>query len=169
MGGHTISIKSIINFRTSHPINEILYMFLQYINGKRKKSHRIKSHTRQVGKKVTGKKVTRKKVTVKNVTIYFFHIYYTSESHSMHNEFLCPYPGYGVYRHFQNISGDMVVFCFIITIYFKFGFILINNNIWSAHTVHTYHLITRTNINLIFELCKLITGKQIGTPQLPKA
>ena len=26
-----------------------------------------------------------------------------------------------------------------------------------------------TNINLIFELCKLITGKQIGTPQLPKA
>ena len=26
-----------------------------------------------------------------------------------------------------------------------------------------------TNINLSFELCKLITGKQIGTPQLPKA
>jgi hypothetical protein len=57
-----------------------------------------------------------------------------------------------------------VTFCFIITIYFKFGFILINNNIWSAHTVHTYYLITRTNINLIFELCKLVTGKQIGTP-----
>jgi hypothetical protein len=87
----------------------------------------------------------------------------------MHNEWLCPYPGYGVYRHFQNFYGDMVAFCFIITIYFKFGFILINNNIWSAHTVHTYYLITRTNINLIFELCKLITGKQIGTPQLPKA
>jgi hypothetical protein len=63
---------------------------------------------------------------------------------------------------------DMVAFYFIITIYFKFGFILINNNIWSAHTVHTYYLITRTNINLIFELCKLITGKQIGTPHLPK-
>jgi hypothetical protein len=65
--------------------------------------------------------------------------------------------------------ADMVAFCFIITIYFKFCFILINNNIWSAHTVHTYYLITRTNINLIFELCKLITGKQIRTPQLPKA
>jgi hypothetical protein len=66
MGGHKISIKSIINFRTSHPINEILYMFLQYINGKRKTSHRIKSHTRQVGKKVTGKKVTRKKVALES-------------------------------------------------------------------------------------------------------
>ena len=63
----------------------------------------------------------------------------------------------------------MVAFCFIITIYFKFGFILLNNNIWWAHAVHTYYLITRTNINLIFELCKLITGKQIGTPQLPNA
>ena len=62
----------------------------------------------------------------------------------------------------------MVAFCFIITIYFKFGFILINNNILSAHALHTYYLITRTNINLIFELCKLIIGKQIGTPQLPK-
>ena len=51
----------------------------------------------------------------------------------------------------------MVAFCFIITIYFKFGFI------------HTYYLITRTNINLIFELYKLITEKQIGNPQLPKA
>jgi hypothetical protein len=87
----------------------------------------------------------------------------------MYNEWLCPYPGYGVYRHFQNVFGDMVAFCFIITIYFKFGFILINNNIWSAHTVYTYYLIARTNINLIFELCKLITGKQIGAPQLPKA
>ena len=116
---------------------------------------------------VNGKKVTRqvaKKVTGKKVTIYFLHIYYTPESQSMHNEWLCPYPGYGVYRHFQNFYGDMVAFCFIITIYLKFGFILINNNIWSAHTVHTYYLITRTNINLIFELCKLITGKQIGTP-----
>ena len=37
-----------------------------------------------------------------------------------------------------------------------------------AHTVHTYYPITRTNINLIFELSKLITGKQIGTPHLPK-
>ena len=64
---------------------------------------------------------------------------------------------------------DMVALCFILTIYFKFGFILINNNICSAHTVHTYYLITRTNINLIFELCKLITGKQKWTPQLPKA
>ena len=63
----------------------------------------------------------------------------------------------------------MVAFCFIITIYLKFGFILINNNIWSAHAVHTYCIITRTNINLIFELCKLIIEKQIGTPQLPKA
>ena len=35
-----------------------------------------KKVTRQVAKKVTGKKVT----------IYFFHIYYTPESHSMHNE-----------------------------------------------------------------------------------
>jgi hypothetical protein len=76
---------------------------------------------------------------------------------------------YGVYSHFQFCFGNMVAFRFIITIYFKFGFILINNNIWSAHAVHTYHLITRTNINLIFELCKLTTGKQIGTPQLPKA
>ena len=76
---------------------------------------------------------------------------------------------YGVYRHFQQYVDDMVAFCFIITIYFKYGFILINNNIWSAHAVHTYYLITRTNINLIFEHCKLITGKQIGTPQIPKA
>jgi hypothetical protein len=57
-----------------------------YINGKRKKNHRIKSLTRQVGKKVTGKKVTRKKVTGQKVTIYFFHIYYTPESHCMYNE-----------------------------------------------------------------------------------
>jgi hypothetical protein len=71
---------------------------------------------------------------------------------------------------FPYFPGNMVAFCFIITIYFKFGFILINNNIWSAHAVHTYYLITRTNINLIFELCKLITDKQIVTPpQLPKA
>ena len=61
----------------------------------------------------------------------------------MYNEWLCPYPGYGVYRHFQNVFDDMVAFCFIITIYFKFGFILINNNIWSAHTVHTYYRIKR--------------------------
>jgi hypothetical protein len=77
--------------------------------------------------------------------------------------------GYGVYRHFQQCFGDMVAFYFITTIYFKFGFILINNNILSAHAVHTYYLISRTNINLIFELCKLITGKQIWTPQLSKA
>ena len=69
---------------------------------------------------------------------------------------------------FKKKLGDMVAFCFIIPIYFKFGFILINNNIWSAHIVHTYYLITRTNINLIFELCNLLTGKQIGTPQLHK-
>ena len=73
MGGHEISIKSIFDFRTSLPINEILY--IQYINGKRKKSHRIKSH-----------KTSSKKVTGKKVTIYFFHIYYTPESHSMYNE-----------------------------------------------------------------------------------
>ena len=30
MGGHNISIKSIFDFRTSLPINEILY--IQYIN-----------------------------------------------------------------------------------------------------------------------------------------
>ena len=35
MGGHEISIKSIFDFRASLPINEILY--IQYINGKRKK------------------------------------------------------------------------------------------------------------------------------------
>jgi hypothetical protein len=35
--------------------------------------------------------------------------------------------------------------------------------------VHTYYLISRTNINLIFELCKLIIGKQIWAPQLSKA
>jgi hypothetical protein len=64
MGGHDISIKRIFDFRTSLPINEILY--IQYINGKRKKSHRIKSH-------------------IKKVTIYFFHIYYTPECHSMYN------------------------------------------------------------------------------------
>ena len=67
----------------------------------------------------------------------------------------------------QQFFGDMVAFCFIITIYFKFGFILINNNILSAHALHTYYLITRTNINLIFELCKLIIGKQIGTLIFP--
>jgi hypothetical protein len=49
------SIKSIFDFRTSLPINEILY--IQYINGKQKKSHRIKSH-KTSSKKVTGKKVT---------------------------------------------------------------------------------------------------------------
>jgi hypothetical protein len=42
MGGHEIWIKRIFDFRTSLPINEILY--IQYINGKRKKSHRKKSH-----------------------------------------------------------------------------------------------------------------------------
>jgi len=83
MGGHEISIKRIFDFRTSLPINEILY--IQYINGKRKKSHRIKSHKKS-RKRVTGKKVTRKKGTGKKVTIYFFHIYYTPESHSMYNE-----------------------------------------------------------------------------------
>jgi hypothetical protein len=41
-GVHEISIKSIFDFRTSLPINEIVY--IQYINGKQKKSHRIKSH-----------------------------------------------------------------------------------------------------------------------------
>jgi hypothetical protein len=127
-----------------------------------------KSHKKKVRRQV-GKKVTRKKVAGKKVTIYFFHIHYTPESHSMYNEWLCPYPGYGIYSHFQKKFCDMVAFCFIIAIYFKFGFIRINNNIWSAHTVHTYYLITRTNINLIFELYKLITGKQIGTTQLPKA
>jgi hypothetical protein len=44
-----------------------------------------------------------KKVTRKKLTIYVFHIYYTPESHSMYNEWLCPYPSYGVYRHFQII------------------------------------------------------------------
>ena len=43
MGGHDISIKRIFDFRTSPPINEILY--IQNINGKRKKV---------AGKKVTG-------------------------------------------------------------------------------------------------------------------
>jgi hypothetical protein len=57
------------------------------------RSHRIKSH------KTSSKKSHRKKVT-----IYFFHIYYTPESHSMYNEWLSPYPGYGVYRHFQFFS-----------------------------------------------------------------
>ena len=45
MGGHEISIKSIFDFRTSLPINEILY--IQYINGKRKKSHRKKSQDKK--------------------------------------------------------------------------------------------------------------------------
>jgi hypothetical protein len=53
MGGHEISIKSIFDFRTSLPINEILY--IQYINGKRKKCHRIKSH------KTSSKKKSQKK------------------------------------------------------------------------------------------------------------
>ena len=35
IGGHAISIKLIFDFRTSLPINEILY--IQYLNGKRKK------------------------------------------------------------------------------------------------------------------------------------
>jgi hypothetical protein len=88
MGGHEISIKRIFDFRTSLPINKILY--IQYINGKRKKSHRKKGHRikshKTSRKKVAGIKVTRKKVTGKKVTIYFFHIYYTPESHSIYNE-----------------------------------------------------------------------------------
>jgi hypothetical protein len=44
----------------------------------------------------------------------------------------------------------MVAFCFIITIYYKFGFILINNSIWSAYTVHTYYLIPTVNKLFIF-------------------
>ena len=42
MGGHAISIKRIFDFRTSLPINKILY--IQYLNGKRKQSHRKKGH-----------------------------------------------------------------------------------------------------------------------------
>jgi hypothetical protein len=83
MGGHEISIKRIFDFNTSLPINEILY--IQYINGKRKKSHRKKSH-RIKSHKTSRKKSHRKKVTTKKVTIYVFHIYYTPESHSMYNE-----------------------------------------------------------------------------------
>ena len=60
----------------------------------------------------------------------------------------------------------MVVFCFIITIYFKFCFILIYNNILLPHALHTYYLITRSNI--IFDLWTLQIGKQIGAPQFPK-
>jgi hypothetical protein len=44
--------------------------------------------------------------------------------------------------------------------------------ILSAHAFHTYtvyYLITRNNIDLIFKLCKLTTGKQIGTPPLCNA
>ena len=40
MGVHEISIKSIFDFRTSLPINEILY--IQCINGKRKKKSQDK-------------------------------------------------------------------------------------------------------------------------------
>jgi hypothetical protein len=43
VAGHAISIKRIFDFRTSPPINEILY--IQNINGKRKKVE---------GKKITG-------------------------------------------------------------------------------------------------------------------
>ena len=40
MGGHESPIKRIFDFRTSLPINEILY--IQYINGKRKKKSQDK-------------------------------------------------------------------------------------------------------------------------------
>jgi hypothetical protein len=55
-------------------------------------------------------------------------IYYT-QGHNIVNTFPVSLQGYGVYRHFQKNVGDMVAFCFIITIYYKFGFILINNSI----------------------------------------
>ena len=63
MGGHEISIKSIFDFRASLPINEILY--IQYINGKREKSHRIKSH---------------KTSTKKSHNIFFLHLLYPGKS-----------------------------------------------------------------------------------------
>ena len=40
LGGHEISIKLIFDFRTSLPINEILY--IRYINVKRKKKSQEK-------------------------------------------------------------------------------------------------------------------------------
>jgi hypothetical protein len=68
MGGHEISIKRIFDFNTSLPINEILY--IQYINGKRKKSHRKKSH-RIKSHKTSRQKSHRKKVTTKRSQYIF--------------------------------------------------------------------------------------------------
>ena len=130
LGGHEISIKLIFDFRTSLPINEILY--IRYINVKRKKSHRKKCHrikSHQTSrKKITGKKVTRKKSHRKNShNIFFPHLLYPRKvTVCIISD--CPYPGYGVYRHFHFYSVIWWLSVFI-TIYFKFGFILINNNI----------------------------------------
>jgi hypothetical protein len=54
------------------------------------------------------------RICVLHTALILFGCISPDESHSMYNEWLCPYPDYGVYRHFQNLFGDMVVFCFII-------------------------------------------------------
>jgi hypothetical protein len=72
MGEHEISIKPLFDFRTPLPINEILY--IQYINGKRKKVTGTKV-TKQVGKKVT-----RKSHRKKSDNIFFPHLQYSGKS-----------------------------------------------------------------------------------------
>ena len=60
MGGHEISIKSIFDFRTSLPINEILY--IKYINGKRKKkSQKKKSQDKKSQEKKSKEKKSQEK------------------------------------------------------------------------------------------------------------
>ena len=107
MGAHQISIKSIFDFRTSLPINEILY--IQYIYGKRK--------TKSQEKKSQEKKSQEKK------SQYMFSTFTIPRKVT-----LCIMSDF-VHMQVMVFIGNMVAFCFIITIYFKFGFVLINNNI----------------------------------------
>ena len=59
IGGHEISIKRIFDFRTSLPINEILY--IQYINGKRKKKSQEKKSQNKKSQDKQEKKSQEKK------------------------------------------------------------------------------------------------------------
>ena len=82
MGGHAISIKRIFDFRTSLPINKILY--IKYINGKqkqshRKKGHRIKSH-KTSRKKSHKNKSQEKSHRKKSHNIFFPHLLYPGKS-----------------------------------------------------------------------------------------
>jgi hypothetical protein len=74
------NLKYIVMKTESHHITEkklkVAILYIQYINGKRKKSHRIKSH-KTSRKKITGIKDTRKKGHRKNShNIFFPHLLY---------------------------------------------------------------------------------------------